>query len=477
MARTGVDPRTDRLLTIWGVGGPGQGYDLFLTPDRTERDQRQAVAQRGVVAYLHSGTNGEILDQSAAPELRPVYRRGGLLGNDRDLGDLVGYSWIDQDPQGLRRGIKQQRSRADEQVPEVMLAYLGQQTGADIHSRVQTVTQGPNVLRFNLAAGGYLESWQVGGTEILNRANSWARGLQQHLRWTDLAVGDLRGHCASQAGSHFATGLDAQGSVLVSLQTEPNPAGGLDVKIVARPLELDPNGRWSVPGWSTDHGGDVSHPVLWRDFEVATTITLEHGGTPGLHKLSTTWTVPETLVSRWFDTGLESGLFVDGRFDEVYVYRADTDTLTDVTAAADAVDWRRFSVSRLATFQDEQAAPTSATTLASGFGGVIAREAGPDLAVGLAGRLALPVTGAVTVDVNNYPEGTEVVYVTNRTGATGHDGGQCVLLGLNASLSSRWNHQDAVRRILAGTAVLNRFVAIGTLAGVRALIQSIPTEY
>lgn len=472
-----VDPRTERLQSLWGYGGRGD-LDVILTTDPAERERFEdnAPVLRGLVAFLH----GTRVPSSLAPLLRPIYRRGNRLYTEAVAGhpeaSLLGYAWKNPTSDGLLDRLQQLSGRPDDIEPELGWAHVRPVTGSNIHSQVQTVTQGVNTLRFNLAAGGYLESWQVSGVEILNRGASWGRGMQQQFEWVDIGQGDLVRHCPSQAGSLYDSGIRAQGSVVVSV-TETSPAsGGKQVTIVTEPLEYDPEGTLSVPGVRTDHGGSEAHPILWKGVRCTTTIWLEHEGTPGLHKVSTVWSMPFTASSAFFDTGLTAALFLDTRFDELYAYDAQTDTATDVTAAADAVDWRRWSVSNLGTFQDDQASPTTATTIASAWGGMIARESGVDLAVAHAGRMH-PVSAAIALSTNFFPRGTQCTYMTNRSGSTGYDGTQAVCIGLDNLLTGRWHSHDSARTVAQGESRLDRFVAIGTLASVRSLIQTIPTSY
>lgn len=463
-AFTAADPRTQRLRTLWGYRGTGQG-GAILTPSAAEA-RRFGNAAQGAAAYLHS--------ESAEGRV-PLYRQGSLVSR-KPGGDLVGYIWDAPDAAGLRRGLVQYSTKQDSVDPLLGYAYLRPATGTDIHSQVQTVTVGTNVLRFNLAAGGYLESWKVSGTEILNRADSWGRGHQEMLEWVDVVSGELRGHHAAAAASRFQTGVTAQGAIHVQTTIEAPSLGGTKITVESIPIELDPDGSWSVPGVSTDHGGGENTPILWDGFRVATTYWINYQGTTNLHLIDTTWTLPFSVTSAFFDLGMTSALHLDGRFNEIYAYNALTDTLTNVSVAVDAVDWRRWSVTNTTTFEDEQASPTSASTIASAFGGMIGRESGPDLAVGYGGRMHT-VSGADPLDLASVPRGTNVTYMTNRTGATGYDGDQAVVLGLDGLLSGRWHGHDITRTFTSGTARLARFVAIDSLANVRSLLQQIPATY
>jgi hypothetical protein len=470
-----VDPRTDRLRSVWGYSGTND-VDLVLTTDAAERKTNDDESGKGTVAFLHSGSKAAITDVAPVPTVRPVYRYGDGALTKKAMGDPVGYSWLAPDPEGLRSDLSQKFSDPRANRPSVGLSYQRPFTAGAIHSQFTTVTQGVNTLRFNRAAGGYLESWKISGVEILNRANSWGRGLQQMAEWTDLGS-ELVCHRPSQAGSRFATSPGAQGSLLISLTETARVEGGRQVTIVTIPLEWDPDGSASVPGISTDHGGQENSPVLWRDMRVTTSIWIDYMGQSGLHLIDTAWTVPFDTKTFFLDCGVESALFLDTRFDVVYAYNAFSNTLTDVSAAVAAVNWRRWSVCDTKTFQDEQAAPSSATTIAQGWGAAAAREAATDLTVMLGGRMHL-TSGAASLKASDFPRGTNVTYMVNRSGTTGYDGSQAVVLGHDILLSGRWHGHDSERRLTSsGTLRHARFLAIGTLAATRAAFQALPATY
>lgn len=472
-----VDPRTDRLRAVWGYGGTGD-VDLVLTTDAAERLANDDESGKGAVALLHSGSKVGISDISPSPVVRPVYRDGlGALTLKPTAADPVGYSWASPDAERLRGQLEQKHSYPRENRPAVGLAYLLPFTAGLPHSQVTTVTQGVNTLRFNRAAGGYLESWKISGVEILNRGNSWGRGLQQMAEWADLNAGELVCHRPSQAGNRFATGPGALGSLMVSLTETARAEGGREVVVVTIPLEWDPDGFASVPGVSSDHGGQENSPVMWRDVRITTSIWIDYKGQSGLHLIDTTWSVPFDTRGFFLDCGVESALFLDTRFDEVHAYNAFSNTLTNVTAAVAAVNWRRWSVCDTKTFQDEQAAPSTASTIAQGWGASAAREAATDLTVMLGGRMHL-TSGASSLEAASFPRGTNVTYMVNRTGTTGYDGSQAVVLGHDTLLSGRWHGHDSQRRLTStGTLRHARFVAIGTLAATRAAFQALPASY
>lgn len=353
----------------------------------------------------------------------------------------------------------------DPPVPGKRFASL-QSPGAG-HDARSTVTVGTNVLGFNLAAGGYLDSWTVGGVEILNRGDSWNRGLQSQAEWADLETGILVRHCLSASGDRYR-----QPAVMLKPPTaRVVVGGGTVIEWSTIPVEFDPDGGLGVPAVSTDHKGSDGVFVAWYNHEVRQSLWLDYKGTTGLHRLQTTWVFPSETSTAWLDAGFHNALCLNTAFDTVYVYpRAGTEV--DVTANVDAVDYRRWSYNATNTYQDDQASPTSAALLPSNNGSVIANNSGSGLSVAVASVLDSVDASGLSLKVSDFLDGTHFTVSTNRTGTTGHDGTQAVILGCDSLLSTRWNHADSVRRIPKGEHTMTRFIAVGaSLAATKALVD------
>lgn len=460
-----VDPRTDRLVAVWAIRGSQGSIDALYTTSAADLGRWPANQHLGRVLYLHSGTN-------PTRDLVPVsFDMLQPLNVERRGEEVFGYAWKQAgEGQALWRRLTSTTLDHDSELGH---AYLAPETNGDIHSASLVVSRGVNQLRFNLACGGLLHSWEVGGVEILNRANGWNRGLQLGLEWADAEPGRFTLHRPSYSGCRFGSGLGALGSVLLSIAEAETGDGGYAITWETIPLELDPDGLESVEALSTDHGGDQTHPVLWTGLRCRNVLTLDWSGVTGLHRLDTTWTLPFSVQTGWLDCAAHCALCLRGTFDQLVVYDLGLASGTDVSAAADAIDYRRWSVSTLGTFEDEVAVPASATTLASGFGGVYGRNTGSDLTVLLAGRLH-PIVAAGDLSLGDVPRGTQVTYLTNRTGGTGLDASQVVLLGLDSNLSSRWYDEDQIRRIPAGSTTFTRWLSIGTLANALSQALAIP---
>lgn len=462
-----VDPRTDRLVAVWAIGTADGIVDAIYTAS-------PAVLSR----YLQTQILGRLfyVRADSMPDGIPIRSDSITRINIKERGEnVLGYAYSSPQP-GMRDW---QLFTSIPTTKDQFLGYgwEGPRTNGFIHSARFDVTSGVNALSFNLAAGGYLQSWEVGGVEILNRNNSWGRGLQNQLEWTDVSNGRLSLHRPAQAACLFNSGLGALGSVLLSIEQTQPLIGGPRIRVETIPLELDPSGATGVAGASTDHGGDESHPVLWRDIRCITDIYLDWNGITGLHRVDVTWQTPFAVQSGWFDCAAHTGLCVNGDHDEMVVYDLQSSTPTDVTAQVDATDFQRFSVSTANTFEDNAASPLTASTLPSGFGGVYARNTATDLTVFLAGRLHVVNPAELDVSLADVPRGTQATYMTNRSGSTGLDGDQFALLGLDSSLSYRWYDEDQVRRIPNGQVTYTRWLSIGNLADALAQARLIPLTY
>lgn len=442
-----ADARIELLRMLWGIGGSGT-FDVTLEGDPTARDRLASAVQRGHFwSVSPTPTPSQRILADAYAFERGAAGRAPFTIYTTGLQDLdVVSGW----------------------------AYPGGRTGASIHSVTRAITQGTNVVTLNLAAGGGIQSWTVGGSEILNRGARWSRGIAQQAEWADVATGRLVRHAAHAACSRYDSGVGAQGAILLDVTEEAPPEGGRRVTITTIPIDFDPDGGLSIPGVQTDHGGSDRVMALWRDVRCVTELWLEYAGTAGLHRLRTTWTFPDPLVTYWLDAALSASVCLVTAFDEVQALDASTDTLTDVTAAVDAVDYRRFGVSRAGTFQDDVASPSSASTIASGHGAMIARQTGPDLAVALAARTAEAIGAGTDLVLPATNHGTWWSYLTNRTGTTGQDGAQVVCLGLDAGFTGRW-HSHESKRTLPASVQTTRWISIGTLAAVRAQVAGLPS--
>lgn len=448
------DPRTEVLQAVYGIASSAGVVDAQYVTSAAELAAEATSQHLGRLVYLYA-------DQEEGRE--PVTFEGRFLG----------YS--PKSPAAGQGAFQISSSLASVPGRQLGFGYLGPQTNGNIHSAILSVSEGVNALELNLAAGGAIQSWEVSGTEILNRGNSWGRGVQSMLEWADGANGRLTIHRPSQASCRFSSGPGALGAPVLAATDYPDPLGGRHVAVTAIPLEFDPDGTQGVVGVSADHGGGVDRPVLWRQMLVTTDLWLDYRGHAGLHRLQTVWSAPFETLTGYLDCAAITALSLDTAFDEVVVRDHGAGASTDVSALVDATDFRRFSYAPSLTYEDDVTVPESAPLLSSGFGGVYGRNTGTDLTVAIAGRLHDTPEGA-DVFLGDVPRGTNATVLTNRTGSTGQDGAQCVVLGLDSNLSSRWCDVNQKRRIRFPLTV-TRWIATGTLASVLANLSRIPASY
>lgn len=450
---------TQRLRTVWAIE---HGELDLLTTSTAERDRHPSGSQLGATMRLL---------EDDGPGREPVFLRDGQISRSRrGASDPVGYVLTTPAPGTSLHVVSPAPGLVGERLGHL---YAPPQVGDDIHSQALTVTQGTHELSFNLAAGGYLDSWEINGTEILNRGGTWGRGLQNQMEMVEGSTGTLWRHVLSQASSRFHSGRSAQGGIVLSTDVSTPASGGKLVVIEGIPLEHDPDGFHSGQGVLSDHGGSEAVPVIWPEHRYRIELWLDYQGTAGLHKLDVYWFLPAAVTSAWYDLGINTALCLNDQFDEVRAYRVDTTTDTLLTTTP---NFQRWVMSRDGKYQDGATTPETATNIASGWGGIIANDSTPGLAVAIGGRLHAIDAGA-SLALSDVPQGTQWTFLTNRTGSTGHDGQQVVVLGLDSSLNSRWHSHDSIRRAEAGWHRSSKWIATGDLAGVKTLLAAIPATY
>jgi hypothetical protein len=439
-----VDPRTARAFAVWG------GRDAF--------------------APRITGTNW-LLDPLLVRERMQV----GYLFRDNGPG-LLPLTWSDDTPPNVcSRGKKHLGHVFAGPAPgstEFKISggtfhyWLTPETAAGIHSAEQVVTIGAHELRFNLAAGGYLHRWRISGVDILNRADRWSRGLQTHLEWVDMSEGRLVMHEPTASACRYDNGNLALGAQLVKFEADTTAKR---IHLLTVPIEWDQDGGRSIPGLSTDHGGDQTTAVFWKDMLVDLWLTLDYR--PNLHKLEVEWTFPYDVRSAWFDVAANIALCLNAEtFDEVAVRDVFGDTNTPVILGPDL---RRFTTCAAGTFRDDSLTPTSPSLVPTGRGAVYARNTVSDLTVAIGQELDV-VPSPIDATLNDYPRGTVLTYLEDRTGELGFDGTQVVVIGCDTALTTRFHAQDQIRRIRKGKIRLERYIATGTLAQVEDALALMP---
>lgn len=182
---------------------------------------------------------------------------------------------------------------------------------------------------------GVIDSWKVTGNgqtdvELLNRGKGYHGGLQPWMDWTDAyREGELVRHQALFGGP-FWTRSDVSSlplwlgnptvSSVVRRQSVPgkksdgSSLGGLvemvTIEISGQPMELDPDGTFSVPGLSSYHGGSRNRPAIWTGLRLTMELTLNAGGVEGLHHM-----VVKAVADFACEPVRDLALWVGGRFN------------------------------------------------------------------------------------------------------------------------------------------------------------------
>jgi hypothetical protein len=448
-----LDKRTVKTRTAWSLS-PGRPFNPELTVDPARRAASTAPEQGGQVAYLIDGAG---IDPDRLLEVRYGDRLLGYAARDPMVPGMARASW-DGAPQG----------------------YVFPRPGGTVkHSgrREVTVPLGDHMLTFNFDAGGYIDSWTIGGVEILNRYDSMARGLQARCEWVDAESGELVRHAPVQGGSYYTLPAATPSGDVFSVQAAPAPLqhevvqrgdGSTVIEIISAAIEFDPDGAFSVPGISSGHGGSKWNPIFWRGVTLTLRLTLNWRGLTGVHLLQTEWSAPFAVRSGWADMVLSAPLCLASSFNELHAFDAadgSGNLLSDGTPGTHfQADYRAYRIDPLREWADDEG-DIGASMIPSGWGFVAGVNTAASLAVAMFGR---PHTGLLAdVSMADVPRGTCWEWLQNRTGTTGHDGAQVVAIDLPARLTNRFHADTQVRR-LPRACTTYRFVLTGSLAEVQA---------
>lgn len=339
-----------------------------------------------------------------------------------------------------------------------------------------------STIMFNLEAGGMVESWlfedDLRSTEIVNHGNSFQRGFQAGMSWTDESSGELTCHHAVQGGDIFSSReLHRFGGVTKSFVVDSPASGGVRVRMSIMPLEADPVGMHTIPGVSTYHGGGVGRPVYWQGLEFNVTLWLHWRGLAGTHKIELEAVPGFELDTGWFDVELYYAMFLDATvFPLVRALRPDstetvlsTGTLGDVGYQA---DWRRYT-SIAAGWRGDDETVLHPTISPTAIGSISATGAADsDFAVS---AISNHVDDSPNQGVRNFdgsPNGNGFSWTQGRNGEYGPDGSNAVVIAPGRFMSNRV-HGNERRRIRRRPTRVESFIHMGSLADARVIFPSL----
>jgi hypothetical protein len=328
--------------------------------------------------------------------------------------------------------------------------------GVDYQRGTRTVTHTvggvTHVLTFNLSMGGMVQSWTRSGVELLNYNASGRRGLQATMHWTDAYVGELFQHTAVQGGDTYATGVTRQRGGIVTGFSETTTGSSKTVVVDYIPIELDPDGRYSVPFVRADHFGGAHRPVYWTSTPMRLTIEIGNGGAADRHRILVealpSWTVQTAATDATIHI---QACFNTSVFTSLVTW--DGSTRTEVSAATSGVDgyqadYRGYMMDSAKLVGDDEADDTSLIAEA-GIVSAAAGDANSDVAVGFGNRLAFDAkTGNRTL--GDAFTGNAWRWMQNHGDSDGPDEANFIGIGYGQFLSSRIHATDVVRTIPRG---------------------------
>lgn len=416
-----------------------------------------------------------VADARSRSSLPLVARAQSLAAEpDAPTETILGYAWgLDGAPEGAQKIVVTDVTNPS---GEAGLGY-GLRTPQSDTKTVTVVGAATHVLTFQVAGGGFLKSWTIDGTEILNRGSDWRRGMQWGMEWTDGAIGEFVRHNPVQgANIHGASGK-WQGGVLLSFDSFAASEGGTKIVVKFTPTEADPGGALSIPLVRTWHGGGALKPVLWTGLVVTLTWWLNWRGNEGVHRVDVS-VDGSGAATGFFDASAYIASFFDASlFSKLRVLDCTTGAETTLTAGLAAVpgyqvDWRRY-VADLGNYRGDDEAGSAAMPLTTDFAGVaVTGAADGDLAAMWCNRFEPEDSAALMRTLGDDAAGNGWMWLQNRAGSGGPTGDNTLMLAPGHFLTNRLNPQGQTR-LVPKQLRLQHFLITGTWAQCKARVGAI----
>lgn len=326
-----------------------------------------------------------------------------------------------------------------------------------------------HTLAANLSAGGYIDSWIIdhplvgSGFQLLNRGDSYTRGIQARAEWVDTPQGDLRRHNPVQGGNRFsipgkttAVAAAYPGSPIYGHQVIDREAGSKQIVTTSGMLEFDPDGSDSVLGCSSDHDGDATSPVLWTGATAVLNLIVNHEvSIPGAHLLTYGTYLPFEKRSGWFDVGVAAPICVRRWYNQVRAFDAvfGTDTLlatSTVGSTAYLANYRCYSMDDIyRKADDENPAEKPVSSIPSGIGGIAYVDSVTGFAIVVARAIDKTIRAKTEVRLDGLATPTCWEWLQNDTSGTGHDSEAFGMLGMPKVFTNR-HHPATQARTIGG---------------------------
>lgn len=455
---------------VWGIGNAGT--PLRYTTSLAEHAAAPSSLQRGQVFWSFHGRGLDLTN----------YVRIGQNGN----GPVSPYVAGMTDLGYARKSNGPLPTTAfDDDSGSVLLIPGGTKHATNKQVVVAGATT-THTLNVNLSGGGIIDSWTINNAtftnvQILNRYDSYMRGIQVAAAWTDAKIGELCQHSPRQGGNYWSqptlsTSFAGAGSPCIGAEVSSDNGGTL-VEIVSVPLDMDPDGGYSMPGLRTHHNGARYHPAIWQDMRTRLRLWLNYKGVENLHRLDAHVYFPWEIRTAYFDAAVYATAFLDAaQFAQVWAYEPIGATSTQISNGVAGGtyfrdSYRTYHQSTSAVFENDIGSIGS-SFLPGGSGVVGARGASAsDLAFATYAIDSLPP--GTTYDMGSIPGGTSFVWSQHRSGSSGRDGDNFVNIAHGNILTGRLHSHARTVRIPQGWVGSTRYLLTDSWTNVIAKVASV----
>lgn len=325
----------------------------------------------------------------------------------------------------------------------------------------------------NYAAGGIIDSWTINNAtftnvQMLNRYDSYLRGIQAAASWVDNPLGQFTKHTPMQGGNYWSlptlsTSFTAPASILLGQEIQQLSPTSTKITTTTCPLDLDPDGGYAMPGLDSYHNGSRYQPAVWHDLRLITTLTLNLRDIENLHQLDVTLVSPREVRTYYFDAELYAAFFLDAaQFAELWAYNPLTAASTQISNGVSGGTYYKDNAYRTYHMGTRQVYENDTGVIGSSFlpGGCGVVGARGALASALAfGVYQYDSEGADTAyNFATVPTGNVVTWAQKRDAASGRDGENFVMLGHGTMFTSRLHSPTRSVLIPAGSTTNTRYL-------------------
>lgn len=467
------DDRFTRMQMVWGIGASG-AMPRFTT-SATEHAGAAASIQKGQAfwSFHERGLNKALhsrIGQDGSGVVGP-YKAGMTdLGYARNAGGPLPTTAFTP------------------QSGHVLLIPGGTKHSVNRSVVVAGATT-THTLNLNLSGGGIIDAWTINNAsfsnvQMLNRYDSYMRGIQVAASWVDANNGELVRHAPRQGGNYWSlptlgTTFTSPGSYCLGT-TVTSDNGATLIEALTIPLDMDPDGGYAMPGLNTQHNGSRYNPVIWQDMRTRLRLWVNYQGIENLHRLDAHVYFPWAINTAYFDAEVYAPIYLDAaRFAQVWAYDPVPATSTQISNGTSGLtyyldDRRTYHMGTSGTYGNDTGS-LGASFLPGGSGLVGARGVAPSgLAFGVYAIDTMPPGS--TYNLGTMPGGNTYVWAQSRGGASGQDGDNCVLLAHGAMLSGRLQAYGRKVTIPQGWVGSTRYLLTDSWTNVVSKVASIQSR-